>query len=189
MDPASLATASLVSSVAGTGLSAIGSANTAAANRANAEYQAEVARNNQIISEQNAQYAAKASSAAVTRQQLRERDKIGALTAAMGASGIDVNTGSAARVRSSAVKLGQLDTETKAQEGALRIYGYRTTAANYGAQAGLYDQAADQASTAGLLGVGSTLLTGFGNLSTKWGDWQQTKQPDLAYDPNGNPFL
>ncbi len=181
MDPSTLAIASIGSSIIGTGVQAIGAANSADAARQNAAYQAAVARNNQIIAEQNADYAAKAGASAVTRQQLRERDRVSGITAALGASGFDVNTGSPAKVRSSASEIGQLDVENEAQKAALNVYGFRSQATNYGAQAGLYRQEADQASTAGLFSAGGSLLSGFGSLSSKWapllnsssdlGDW------------------
>ena len=161
-----------VASVAGTGLSAIGQMNAASAAQENANYQAEVARNNQVIAEQNARYANKAGEAAITAAQLKGRAKLGALTAALGASGIDVNTGSAAKVRNSATALRQLDTETTAQDAALKVYGFRSQGVNFGAQSGLLRSQAEQSGTAGLIGGGATLLSGIGGLAPKWKAWQ-----------------
>lgn len=169
MDPAT----AMALSIAGTGVSALGQISSANAASENAAYQAAVANNNQIIANQNAQYAAQAGQAAVTRQQLIERDKVGGLIAAMGASGIDPNTGSAARVRKSAGDIGQLDVENKGQEAALRVYGFRTQATNYEAQSKLYQQEADQAPLAGLISAGGTLLNGLGTVGTRYSLWQQ----------------
>lgn len=180
-----LATAGLIASVAGTGVSAIGAMNQAAATEANARYQAEVARNNQVIAERNARYATQAGEAETTTAQLRQRATLGALAAEMGASGIDVNTGSSARVRGSAAGLGQLDTATKRHNAALRAYGYRSQSTNYGAQSGLYSQEADQAPTAGLISGGATLLSGFGGIAPKWSAWQTGGSDWGEWSPRG----
>jgi hypothetical protein len=166
-----------VASIAGTGLSAIGSMNQAQAQQANANYQAQVARNNQTIAAQNAQYASQAGAAATTKAQLEQRAKIGAIGAELAASGLDPNTGSPAAVKKSAAELAQLDTATTAQDAALKVYGFKTAGANYGAQAGLDQQEASQAGAAGALSAGSTLLSGFGSLASKWGGWNKPTGP------------
>jgi hypothetical protein len=53
------------------------------------------------------------------------------------------------------------------------VYGYKTQATQFGAQAGLYQAEAAQAPVAGLIAGGSTLLSGFGGLASKWADWQR----------------
>lgn len=167
-----LAAAGFAVSAIGTGLGALGQMRAGEAAQANADYQAQVARNNQIIAEQNAQYASQAGNAAVTRQQMKDRATLGSITAGLAAEGVDVNSGSPARVRSSAAELGQLDTETEAQNAALRVYGFRTQGMNYGAQAGLYKAQGEQAAEAGKLAAFSTLLSGGSSLASKWSGWQ-----------------
>lgn len=171
-------------SLAGTGLSAIGALNTAAATAADARYKAQVAKNNEIIANQNAQYASQAGAAATTRAQLKQRAELGAIGAGLAASGLDINTGSPAAVRESASGLTQLDTATTAGESALRVYGFRTNATNYGAEAGLRQSEARQADIAGPLSAGSTFLSGVGGLAAKWKPWQTSALGD--WSPRGD---
>jgi hypothetical protein len=155
-------------SLAGTAISAVGAIGQGNAAAANASYQAQVAKNNQIIAEQNANYASQAGAAATTRAQLKQRSEEGALGAAIAAGGIDPNTGSAKAVRSA-----QAET-TAAQDAALRVYGFRTNATNYGAESGLRQQEARQAPIAGLISGGGTLLSGAGGLASRWSAWQNS---------------
>lgn len=167
-----IATAGLIVTAVGTGIGAIGAIQQGEATAANAKYQAAVARNNQIIAEQNAQYASQAGAATTTRAQLKQREVEGEVGAALGASGIDMNTGSPVAVRSATSEVKQLDTATTAQDAALKVYGFRTQGTNYGAESQLKTQEASQASTAGLISGGSTLLSGLGGLASKWSAWQ-----------------
>jgi hypothetical protein len=169
-----LAEAGFIASAVGTGVSALGAIGQSKAAAANASYQAQVAKNDQIIAQQNAQYASQAGAAATTRAQLKQRSEEGALGAAIAAGGIDPNTGSAKAVRSAQAETTELDTATTAQDAALRVYGFRTNATNFGAEATLREQEARQAPIAGLISGGSTLLSGWGGLSSRWRAWQDS---------------
>ena len=159
-------------SALGTAISAIGQISAAHAQAQNASYQAQVARNNQIVANQNAAYAAQAGQAQVTQAQLKQRAEVGEVGAALAANGIDINTGSPAAVRSAEAGTTQLNTETTAQNAALQVYGFKTQATGFGAQAGLYRNEARQAPIAGAIGATGTLLSGAGSLASKWSAWQ-----------------
>src|SRR4051812_28414903 len=167
-----LSEAALALSAAGTTVATVGALNTAAATAADARYKAQVAKNNQIIADQNAQYASQAGATATTRAQLKQRAELGAIGAGLAASGLDINTGSPAAVRSSASGLSQLDTATTAGDAALRVYGFRNNAVNFGAEAGLRRAEASQADIAGPLSAGATFLSGVGGLAAKWRPYQ-----------------
>lgn len=179
-----LSEAAAIASVAGTGIAAVGALNTAAATAADARYKAQVAKNNEIIAVQNAQYASQAGAAATTRAQLKQRAELGAIGAGLAASGVDINTGSPAAVRSSASGLTQLDTATTAGDAGLRVYGFRTQASNYGAESGLRRAEASQADIAGPISAGSTFLSGVGGLAAKWKPWQTSALGD--WSPRGD---
>lgn len=131
------------------------------------EYQAQVSRNNQIIANQNAEHEAE-----VGMEQAGRKSMEGAATGAriktgIVASGIDPNTGSAARVQQSQRELSTLDTETVLNNSQQKVYGYRAQAANFGAQAGLDTQQEDlqwnqvgSDISGGYLKAGATLLSG-----------------------------
>jgi hypothetical protein len=121
----------------GTGVSAIGAIGAGQQQRAAANYQSQVALNNQTIAYQNANYAAAAGETQSYNQGLKQRSTAGAIRATIGAGGIDVNTGSAAKVQESQQELGLQDVEQVRQNAALQTYGYRTQASNFGAQSTL----------------------------------------------------
>lgn len=173
----------LAASLIGTGVSALGAINSAKAQAANASYQAQVAKNNQTIADQNAQYASQAGAAATTQAALKQRAQTAEVASEEAANGIDINSGSPRQVIASENELGQLNTATTAQNAALNVYGYKTQSTNFGAEATLQQQVASQAPTAGLISAGGTLLSGAGSLASKWANWQQnngTTTPDTG---------
>lgn len=170
--------ASTALSVGGSILGAVGSiasgnaaAGAAGENARMAEYQAQVARNNQAIANQNAETEAEVGVEQANRKSM-EGAAVGArIKAAFAASGVDPNTGSARRVAVSQRELSNLDTQTVMQNAERKVYGYRVQAANFGAQAGLntmqenldWSQVSPDI-TGGYLKAGSTLLSGASSL-------------------------
>jgi hypothetical protein len=106
------------------------------ANANAAHYQAQVATNNATIAKQNANYSASAASAQIERAGLKARAQLGSVRAGLAASGVDVNSGSAADTQISEREIGQLDTATVANNAALKVYGYQMQGANFTAQRG-----------------------------------------------------
>ena len=154
--------------VAGTALSAYGSYEAGQAQKGEATYQAAVARNNEQIANQNANYAEQAGRAKAEAQGLKGAATGGHLKASQAASGIEVNTGSAVDTQVSQREGAQLDTETVMSNSNLQAYGYRTQATNFEAEAGLKDTEAAQAETAGDIGAVSSLLSGASGTAFKW---------------------
>jgi hypothetical protein len=142
----------------GTAVSGIGAISSGKAEAAQANYQAQVAKNDQIIAYQNANYATAAGETKSYNEGLQQRAKAGAITGGIAAGGLDVNSGSAAQIRESQEALGLQDVETVRQQAALTAYGYRTQATNFGAQAQLDTAEAKNDSESGWLnGLGSLI--------------------------------
>ncbi len=189
-----LAAVSAGAAVGGLALSAYGQAKSgkagadaANANAQAAQYQAQVARNNQIIAEQQAETETQVGVEQAARKSQEGAAKQAQTKAAIGASGVDVNTGSAKNVQVSERELNNLDTETVLSNAQLRAYGYRAQAANYGAQAGLYGlqggrltNEAGYDQTAGYLKAGGTLLSGASVIPTKWFSGDTTQSGGLG---------
>jgi len=173
-----IATAAAIAGIAGSGVSALGALSTGSANAAMANYQAEVARNNQVTANQNAQYAIQAGNQAAATESLKGRAEGQHLKAEIAANAIDVNTGSAAQVEASQTEKAELDTETTRQNAALTAYGYRTAASGYGAEATLAQAQAGFDTTAGYLGAGASLLSGASNIGSKWAALNPSVNPD-----------
>ena len=128
------------------------------------KYQAQVAQNNAIIANQNAQYAIEAGQQKAAAQSLKEAEVGGAIKAAQAANNVDVNTGSNKEVQISQRMLGKLNTETQLSNAQLTAYGYRSQATNYQAQSQLYAYEAPQAETAGFLGGAGQIF----GAASKW---------------------
>jgi hypothetical protein len=149
-----------------TAYSAIQQGNDAAAM---ARYQAQVAENNQVIAEQNARLAQASGEAKINQEQLKTRAIVGALKAKEAASGIDVNTGSAVDVRSSAAELGELNVLTTRSNVAREAYGYETQSQNFGDQSKLDQAQASNAETSGAIRGASSLLSGAWSYAQQFG--------------------
>ena len=98
---------------------------------ANAQYQAQVARNNATIARQNADYAMKSGEQQAQMVQLRGASIAGGIKNAQGGSGVNVNSGSYSDVRQSQELTSTLDTATTINNAELKSYGYRTQATNF----------------------------------------------------------
>lgn len=128
------------------------------------EYQSQVAANNAITAQRQAQYAIEAGREKSQQESLKQAAIGGEIKAAQGASGVDVNTGSNVAVQKSHRMLGALDTETTMNNAELTAYGYRTQAANFQAQSGLYAYEAPQAEIGADIGAAGTVAGAAG----KW---------------------
>lgn len=162
----------MIAGVAGAGISAYGQIAGGQAAAANANYQAQVANNNAVIARQNAQWETQAGDVRATNQGLKTRAQVGAIKVAQAASGVDVNTGSAAQVSNAADELGMLDALTIRSDTARKAYGYEVAATGEDAKANLLRTQADQAQTAGIIGGIGSLLSGASTVGSQWSKWQ-----------------
>jgi len=140
-----------------------------------------VARNNAMIARQNAVWTEQSGVAKETAQGMKTAATVGGIKASQGASGIDVNTGSAATVRQAAAKLGALDALTIRSNTAREAYGYEVAATSDTAQAGLLEMEAKQAKTAGDVDALGTFLTGASSVGFKY------KMLQLGASGGGSP--
>lgn len=155
--------------IVGAAVSAVGTVASAEAQGNAASYQAVVAKNNQQTALQNAQYAEEAGEAQAQATSLKGAATAGKIKAAQAASGVNVNSGSAVNVRESQRETAELDTETVLNNAELQAYGYRANATNYGAEAELEQNEAEEAPVAGALGATGNLLSAASGISNKWG--------------------
>lgn len=142
-----------------------------------AAYQAQVASNNQAIAARNADIASAAGQGQAAIASETTAQNVGAVKVAQAASGIDVNKGSAVAVQKSAREVGALNAATtlsNVETGP--VYGYRTAAVSYGAQAKLEKIAAGQAIIGSEIGAAGQELGAAGSaastaasLAFKWG--------------------
>lgn len=163
-----LAAVSIGTTLLGTGVSMMGARNASDAQAQAANYQAAVARNNQIIAQQYADRTTMTGMTKAEMQDYRTRAMLGTAKATQAASGVDVNSGSPLDVRRSIAEVGELDKETIMFNAANEAYGYKVKAAGFGADADLGKMKADAAITAGDYAVATSLLSGVNSVSDKW---------------------
>ena len=145
----------------------------AASQKANAEaamagYQAQVARNNQMIAEGYAQRAEQQGRVDGQNQRFKAAALIGSQRAALASQGGDINSGSPLDIVGDTARAGEFDAQTIRNNAALKAYGYRVQGYNNAADAGRYDLAA--ANTMGALpyAIGSSLLSGAKSIDNKF---------------------
>lgn len=97
-------------------------------------FQSQVARNNATIATQNAGYAREAGQEQAAIASRKGAAQIGAIKTGFAASGVDVNSGSAADVEVGARETEKLDAETVLNNAELQAYGYTTQATDFEAQ-------------------------------------------------------
>jgi hypothetical protein len=154
----------------------------ASAQRQQAEYQAAVARNNQIIAEQNKQYATQAGEAQAQAQGFKNRATLGAITAGQAASGIQLDSPTLTDVREGAEQTLRLDTANINANALLRARQYGIQAGQYGAEAELQSMAGRNATTAGFFNAAGSLLGGASSFADKWSRYQSpTTNTAAAY--------
>jgi hypothetical protein len=161
-----LAIGSMVTSLAGAGMSAY-------AQMQSADYNAQVAKNNQITANQNASIALQQGQ----QQEEAQRIKTGSMVAAIGsqeaASGVNPNEGSALNVKASLAETEELDAQTIRYNANMQARNLTYQGAMYGSQAQL-----DQAQ--GGWGVASSILGGASSVSGKWLQYQTSGIPGFA---------
>ncbi len=143
-----------------------------------ANYQAQVAKNNQTIANQSASIALQQGTVAEENQRLKTGAMVGAIESQEGASGVNPNEGSALNVRSSAADTGELDALTIRYNANLQNWNAKNQAASYGGQAQL-----DQAQ--GNWGVASSILGGASSVSSKWLTFNQSGVPGFGSGGSG----
>jgi len=158
---ASIATyASLASTALGAVTSFMGAGNSAKAAAGTAAYNAQVAENNRLIALENSRMASASGNQQATIEGMKTRAAVGSMKAQQAASGVNVNTGSAVDVRSSAAELGELNALTVRSNAARQAYGYDVQAANAGGEAELQRASGRNAANAGVTTQISSLLGG-----------------------------
>lgn len=163
-----IAAVGAAAAVAGAGAGAYSSIQAGNAASSSAKYNEQVSQQNAQLAQQNAVQASQAGEAQVAASQQKTRAQVGAIKAGEAASNVDVNSGSAVDVRSSAADLGELDAITVRSNAAKQAYGYETQNTSYEDQANLEAAQSENSSTAGEIGAGSTLIGGLGSASSNY---------------------
>ena len=163
-----LAIAGTAASVLGTGVSVFGAVQQGAAQKSAADYQAQVAKNNATVAAQNAAAVQDQAAAKAQSDQRAGALRLGAQRAALGASGVTLDSGSSEAVQSATVNNTALSTQLDTYQGQLAAYGYQTQGVNYNAQAQLDTLTGQNAASAGDISAVGNFLGGASQVSSRW---------------------
>lgn len=185
MDPVTLTAISIAASAAGAGVSAKGASDAGKAGAAQYNYQSAVALKNKEVALQNADFARARGEVEAQQSGMKSRYQLGKIRAGQGASGLDVNRGSAVEVRASQADIAGQDQDLIRNDAARKAYGYEVEARNQTAQSALYGSAATQSKRAGNIGVASSILGGVSSVAGKW--TQASSTGIFGASTNDNP--
>jgi len=188
-----MAAVGLASTIGGAITGAVGAGETASAQASMYQYKAGLALMNQRINKQNAQWARQSGDINAEEAGLKAGQDIANTKVVQSGSGVDVNTGTAADVRDTQVKVAGFDQDVIRFDAAKTAYGYETKAAGDEAEANLDYMAADNAKKAGNINIFSSILGGASSVASKWSQAKTTglfggSSSNGGFDPNGNPI-
>ena len=153
--------------VAGIGLGAVGVIGSGVAASNLAEAQASQAEFNARIQEREAQHAEQVTLFRQRRQAKEAERQRSALQASIGASGVVSGVGAPLLIQQEQAEESELDILLIGAQGQTAAARARSQGALDIQQAGIFRQRGASASTAGIIGAGTSLLTGFGQLSRR----------------------
>ena len=171
--PTAIGETGLGATAVGSAISAVGAYSQGQSTSRMYGYQANMARINSQIAKQNADYARNQGEQEAVIAGRRGAQQLGGIRAAEGASGLDVNSGSAKDVQTSQKGTTALDLTQIRSNAAKTAYDYDVQSTQDISQAGLYDMASSNAKTAGEIGALSSIVGGAGSVSSKWLQGQQ----------------
>ena len=165
---AALGSVGMGATLAGGITSAIGAEKTASATQQSYNYQAGVAQINSTIDLQNAEYARSQGETQAMQFGLKAGQQQAQIKTTQAASGLDVNSGSAAAVQSSQQTLTAIDTAQIRANAAKTAYDYDVKSTQDLNQSTLDVMAGNNAITAGNFQAASSILGSVGSVSSKW---------------------
>lgn len=163
-----LGTAGIASSVLGGGLSAVSSIFGGQNKSKMLQYQAGLARVNQQIQTQNAEYERNVGEVKAQQSGMASRFQAGNILTTQAASGINVNSGSNKAVQGSQADLAVHDQDVIRANAAKRAFGYDVEATQEGAKASMYDVGAGEAKTEGNIKAAGSILGTASSVADKW---------------------
>jgi hypothetical protein len=176
IDPVSLA----VMGAVGAATSAAGTLATGSSTAAADAYQAQVATNNAALAKQQSKLDIQSGEIQAVNQGLKTKATVGQEKAAQGASGIDVNTGSAADVRAGTAQLGTLNELTTRSDAAKKAYTDEVTAQSDTAQGVLDTYAGESAETGAEIGAAGTLLSNASTVGANYAKLQNVTSTGIG---------
>lgn len=162
-----------VATVASTALGVVGSVQQGKAAKAEAQYQAQVNRQNAKKAEMNAAQKRQEGIEESRLQRIRTLQKVGSQQAAMAANGIDISSGTALDIVEDTAAMGELDALTTRYNSETEAIAFEHQAANFENQANLDILSGQNAYKSGMINAAATGAKGLGKLTSVAGKWYQ----------------
>lgn len=159
--------------IAGVAISAAAAAQQTVAAREQAQFQNQVARNNEIIADQKAEDARLRGQQAERRERLRTQQLLGRARADAAARGVVVDEGSALDITSDIAATGELDALTVRNNAEREALGFESQRSEFEAEGQLATARGRNALVSGGFRVGSTVLTGGSRVASRWSDFSE----------------
>lgn len=153
--------------VVGTALQIKSQRDQAKAAEARARYQAEVAKRNAAVEEENRQRAIAEAAVEAQDQDFDARRELGALMAEQGALGLDLGSGSFLRQRAGLETIAATDRARIIDRGQNEADAAKRRADNFREEAGNATAAAADARRSGRRAVAASLISGIGSVASK----------------------
>lgn len=174
-----MAAVSVVSALASTAIGVTSAIQSSKAQEAQYNYQAQVARENAKIAEQNAATERQQGIEEARLQRIKTAQTIGSQKTAMAANGIDITQGTALDVIEDTATMGELDALQTRYNYERKALAYEATANNFSNQANLDVIAGQNTRTAGFYNAATTGLAGLSktaDVASKWYDLSGSKK-------------
>ena len=168
------ATIAMAATAISTGLGVAQSISQGKAARAQANYQAAVARNNKIIANRAADQAEETGRAEAIRVQQDSRALRGRQRAVLAANGVDLGFGTTIDLEGDTAALGEIDALTFQERARRKATDLRFRGDMFESEAQLAENAGETARRDSLYDAGTTLATGITSVA---GKWQKYKNP------------
>ena len=168
MDPKGIATAGMGATAGGGILSAFGALSSGVANSNMFGYQSAVAKLNQTIDNQNAEFAIQTGEQQATQAGLKAGQQAGQIKVAQASSGFDIRSGSNKQVQNSQIEIERTNSDIIRSNASKTAYNYQIQGAIAGSQASMYTAAGNNALMGGIVGAGSSILGSAASVSSEW---------------------
>lgn len=154
--------------IAGAVIGGISARNQGIAQKQQADYSAQVARNNDLLAKQYAKAELEKGQVAEDNKRQETAQRVAMVRAYGAANGLDVNSGTPLDLQADTARLGELDALTIRNNAARNAYGYEVQGINFQNSAKLDDSRGAYAQQAGQLGMFSSIIGGASSVSGKW---------------------
>jgi len=173
---------SLAATVAATALGTYSAIQQGNAQARQADAQADIARRNQQLAEDQASAQRQTAYEDMIRKRQEVADLVSRQRANAGASGAQVDVGSWLDKNMDTREKGEADALALYQQGLDQAWNSEIQAWNYDHQASAYKKQADDAKSAGWLNAGSTILGGMNKVGSMFGAKSSPSQAGKTWD-------